>query len=200
MFKILSFPLAAFCLAAFPLAANAATHDVAVDDNRFTPSSITISVGDTVRWTNAPGGNPHDVTEDGGSFSNPEGTVPSFVYSRTFNSVDEIRYYCTLHGNRGGVGMSGRVSVIAATAVPPEADFTSSCNGLDCNFTDQSTDSDGSIASRLWDFGDDDDATSSMQNPTHSYDTAGTFSVMLTGLLHHYLGDPETGLPVLVYL
>jgi len=76
--------------------------------------------------------------------------------------------------------MSGRVSVIAATAVPPEADFTSSCNGLDCNFTDQSTDSDGSIASRLWDFGDDDDATSSMQNPTHSYDTAGTFSVMLT--------------------
>ncbi len=74
--------------------------------------------------------------------------------------------------------MSGRISVIAATLVPPEADFTSSCNDLDCNFTDQSTDSDGSIASRSWDFGDG--ATSSMQNPTHSYASAGTFPVMLT--------------------
>ena len=178
MLKPQSFSLATLCLAIFPLAAIAATHDVSVDDNRFTPNSITISVGDTVRWTNAAGGNPHDVTADDNSFSNPEGTVPSFVYSRTFNSVDEIRYYCTLHGNRGGVGMSGRISVIAATLVPPEADFTSSCNDLDCNFTDQSTDSDGSIASRSWDFGDG--ATSSMQNPTHSYASAGTFPVMLT--------------------
>jgi plastocyanin len=118
MLKPQSFSLATLCLAIFPLAAIAATHDVSVDDNRFTPSSITISVGDTVRWTNAAGGNPHDVTADDNSFANPEGTVPSFVYSRTFNSVDEIRYYCTLHGNRGGVGMSGQISVTEPQTQP----------------------------------------------------------------------------------
>jgi len=118
MLKLQSFPLAGFCLMIFSLAANAATHDVSVFDNRFEPNNITITEGDTVRWTNAAGGNPHDVTADDGSFSNPEGTVPSFVYSRTFNSVDEIRYYCTLHGSRGGAGMSGQISVIASPSEP----------------------------------------------------------------------------------
>jgi len=115
MLKLRSIPLAAFWLAAFPVLATAATFNVSVVDNSFSPSVVTIDVGDTVRWTNASGGNSHDVTADDNSFSNPEGTVPSFTYSRTFNSVDDIRYYCTRHGSTGGGGMSGRVVVVESS-------------------------------------------------------------------------------------
>ncbi|MCQ4166758.1 S8 family serine peptidase, partial [Tahibacter harae] len=39
------------------------------------------------------------------------------------------------------------------TNVPPVANFSSSTSGLTANFTDSSTDSDGSIVSRSWNFG-----------------------------------------------
>ena len=178
MLKLRSIPLAALWLVAFPLAATAATFDVAVNDNSFSPKTVNINVGDTVRWTNASGGNPHDVKADDGSFSNPEGAVPSFTYSLIFNSIDQVRYFCSVHGGPGGVGMSGTVNVTEAANQAPNAAFSSSCTNLDCNFTDQSTDNDGSIASRSWDFGDG--TSSNAQNPAHSYAAAGTFAVNLT--------------------
>ena len=61
--------------------------------------------------------------------------------------------------------------------VPPTAAFTPACNGLTCTFTDQSTDSDGTIASRAWTFGDG--ATSTDQNPSHTFAAAGTYTVQL---------------------
>jgi subtilisin family serine protease len=64
------------------------------------------------------------------------------------------------------------------TNQPPVASFTYSCSGLTCNFTDTSTDPDGSIASRSWSFGDG--ATSTATNPTRTYAAAGTYTVTLT--------------------
>jgi PKD repeat protein len=61
---------------------------------------------------------------------------------------------------------------------PPTAAFSHDCTELDCNFTDASSDSDGSIASWSWDFGDSNGSTA--QNPSHSYAAAGTYSVELT--------------------
>jgi xanthomonalisin len=60
----------------------------------------------------------------------------------------------------------------------PTASFTSSCSGLTCNFTDTSTDSDGTIASRSWNFGDG--GTSTATNPSHTYAASGTYTVSLT--------------------
>jgi len=115
MLKLLSIPLAALWLAAFPLAAMATTFDVAVNDNSFSPRTVNILVGDTVRWTNASGGAPHDVTSDDGKFP-PSETASSFTFSFTFNSVDEILYYCTVHSSPGqnrDTSMNGRVVVEA---------------------------------------------------------------------------------------
>ena len=47
---------------------------------------------------------------------------------------------------------------------PPTANFSSVTNGLTATFTDSSTDSDGTIASRSWNFGDG--STSTVANPS----------------------------------
>ncbi|MFE1753434.1 collagenase [Streptomyces anandii] len=60
----------------------------------------------------------------------------------------------------------------------PTAAFTTAVQGLKVGFTDQSTDSDGTIASRSWNFGDG--TTSTATNPTATYKAAGTYTVKLT--------------------
>jgi len=62
--------------------------------------------------------------------------------------------------------------------VTPTANFSSSTSGLTATFTDSSTDSDGTIASRSWNFGDG--TTSTATNPSKTYSAAGTYSVVLT--------------------
>jgi xanthomonalisin len=83
---------------------------------------------------------------------------------------------------RGELIISGAASDIGGSSppanVPPVANFSDSISGLTVNFTDSSTDSDGSIASRSWNFGDG--ATSTATNPGHTYAAAGTYSVSLT--------------------
>jgi PKD repeat protein len=60
----------------------------------------------------------------------------------------------------------------------PTADFTFSTNALEVTFTDESSDTDGTIASWYWVFGDGN--TSALQNPTHAYAADGTYTVTLT--------------------
>jgi len=62
--------------------------------------------------------------------------------------------------------------------VAPVANFSVSTSGLTATFTDASTDSDGSIASRSWNFGDG--STSTSTNPSHTYAAAGTYTVTET--------------------
>jgi subtilisin family serine protease len=62
--------------------------------------------------------------------------------------------------------------------VAPVANFTSTVSGLTATFTDSSTDSDGSIVSRSWNFGDGTSSTAT--NPTKTYTAAGTYTVTLT--------------------
>jgi PKD repeat protein len=61
---------------------------------------------------------------------------------------------------------------------PPTAAFTWECDELECDFEDESSDSDGRIDSRSWDFGDGN--TSNDRNPDHEYSSGGTYQVTLT--------------------
>ena len=93
-------------------AALAAVHDVVVGNDFFSPNDLTIEVGDTVRWTNN-ASMLHDVTAD--DFSWNSTTATSFVYERTFNSVDEVLYHCTVHSSPGqpiNSAMNGRLNVV----------------------------------------------------------------------------------------
>ena len=122
----------AFLALAFPAAA--VEHLVVLQGHDFIPAVLTIEAGDSVRWTNE-SPEAHNVRADDNSFrcastcrsdgsedgypSNPSGGAPSaaaWSYVRTFNLPGEVPYYCEAHGLPGGVGMAGRVTVVAAEA------------------------------------------------------------------------------------
>lgn len=62
--------------------------------------------------------------------------------------------------------------------IAPEADFTWSASELTVNFTDASSDTDGSVVAWNWNFGDGSSSTA--QNPTRTYTAAKTYTVTLT--------------------
>jgi PKD repeat protein len=62
---------------------------------------------------------------------------------------------------------------------PPAATFTSDCDQLACGFDGSgSADTDGSITSYAWEFGDGSTGTGA--TPQHTYASAGTYTVKLT--------------------
>src|SRR5206468_718491 len=79
--------------------------------------------------------------------------------------------------NSGGTGSTSQSVTVTPSNQPPTAAFTRSCTGLACSFTSTSSDPDGSVASWSWTFGDG--ATSTAQNPPHTYAAGGTYSVGL---------------------
>ena len=62
--------------------------------------------------------------------------------------------------------------------VPPVANFSAAAAGLSVAFTNSSSDSDGTVVSSSWNFGDG--STSSATSPSHVYAAAGVYSVTLT--------------------
>jgi PKD repeat protein len=79
---------------------------------------------------------------------------------------------------------SGRGSMILSSVAtdstglgnqPPVPEFTFTTTGLSANFTDASTDPDGTIVAHIWTFGDG--ASSLATNPSHTFAAAGKYSV-----------------------
>lgn len=69
------------------------------------------------------------------------------------------------------------IRVFAAPTVIFTQNTTSGCVPLTVNFSDLTQVGDTSIASWFWDFGDGSNST--LQNPTHVYNTAGNYNVAL---------------------
>lgn len=96
----------------------AADHGVTIQGFAFSPGTITVTVGDTVTWTNRDGAS-HTATADDGSFDT--GGIPGNTSdSIEFTTAGEFRYHCTIHPD-----MTGRVVVQpagGAGATPPATD------------------------------------------------------------------------------
>jgi plastocyanin len=97
-------------------AAQAVEQPVSVSSNQFTPADLTVSVGDTVRWTNTMGS--HNVVFDDGSFARPMSVASPapWMEARTFTTAGTFTYYCERHRLDG---MTGIVRVTAGSYTPP---------------------------------------------------------------------------------
>ena len=100
-----------------PIAKAAASASVTISDFKFTPSSVTVNVGDTVTWTNN-GPTVHTATANDGSFDT--GLLNKGESgSATFETAGTISYICTPHPN-----MKGTIVVQAASAESDGSDDT----------------------------------------------------------------------------
>jgi len=82
------------------------THDVTVQNFSFSPQSLTITVGDIVRWTNISG--THNVKADDNSFTSGPAAPAPWEYTHTFTAAGNNPYYCEPHQ---GMGMTGTIIV-----------------------------------------------------------------------------------------
>jgi len=69
--------------------------------NGFNPAAVSISLGQSVTWTNDDDRD-HDVAADDGSFRSGN-LKPGQVFTYTFNKVGQCPYGCTLHPRERGV-------------------------------------------------------------------------------------------------
>ena len=130
----------------------------------------------------------------GTSMAAPQVTGTAAVVASMNSTFTASQIRARLEGSADLVGLpAGRLNSYRAVTdtdlgeeappPPPEnqapiAAFDAACTDLTCDFTDSSSDTDGSVVAWSWDFGDG--SVSGAQNPSHTYSLANTYTVSLT--------------------
>ena len=177
--------------------------DVGIYDFYFSPTPVTINVGDTVKWTNH-GSVTHTSTSNTGVWDSGN-IAPGGTYSFTFTSVGTYPYHCKIH-----TYMTGVVSMELPPNTPTEPSGPTTRNvGQLGNYSTSTTDPDGdTVRYRFdWDAGGAHDYSAwsalvpsgTAVSMSHSWAAAGTYLVEAqandsTGLTSGW----STGLSVLV--
>jgi plastocyanin len=90
----LFYAFAALFVLALPASASAATVAVNINPTAFTPKTVTINVGDTIKWTNADKVD-RQLVADSGAFASPI-LKPNASYSFTFKTPGTFNYHDAL--------------------------------------------------------------------------------------------------------
>ncbi len=142
----------------------------------------------TVQFTDASTGNPTSWSWDFGDGGTSTAQNPSYTYEAA--GTYTVSLTATNACGSTSETKTDYITVTTPPQDPPVADFsgtpTSGDYPLGVQFTDLSTNSPTSWA---WDFGDG--GTSTAQNPSHTYQAAGTYTVSLTAT-NAYGSDTET--------
>jgi plastocyanin len=94
------------------------THNVAITNYMFSPSTLTINQNDIVKWTCTQG--THNVNGTTGTFANNPASFGTTVKSATWNYSfpftvpGKYDYQCDPHAS---MGMTGTITVLAATGI-----------------------------------------------------------------------------------
>jgi PKD repeat protein len=135
------------------------------------------------------------VTVNGTSSNDPDGTIASYAWdfgdsttatgatppAHVYASGATYPVKLTVTDNQGGTAtVTQNVTVTAPVNQLPTAAFTSTTNGLAVTVDGStSADSDGTIASYAWNYGDSKTDTGATPVP-HTYAASGTYTVSLT--------------------
>lgn len=187
MFRSRSFILKSLQLVGMFIAVSASCGGGCGDDSmspevpeslELSPSSLSLQVGETGQFTAVVKGCDGRTLNESVDWSSSRSDIASvdvagFVTGEASGSA-------TVTASVPGLSRNASVSVTAGPGggFDPTAAFGSSCTGLACQFTDRSSDADGTIEAWSWSFGDG--ASSILQNPSHTYLAAGTYVVHLT--------------------
>src|SRR5216117_425824 len=124
--------------------------------------------------------------------TDPDGTIAGYSWnfgdgspvvttqnpSHTYGAGGSYTVTLTVADNQGATNSHSQGVTVTAGNQAPVAAFNQSCSGLDCTFTDRSTDPDGTLVA--WNWTSSDGATSTEQNPpTYTYAQPGTYTVTL---------------------
>ena len=158
------------------------THDVVVaglnqppvPDFTVTPTGLTVAV-------------------DASATTDPDGTVASYAWdfgdstapgtgqttSHAYTVAGTYTVTLTATDDDGAFASTTRDTTVVVPNQPPTASFTATGGELTASFDGSaSSDSDGTLVSYAWDFGDG--GTSTEVAPTHPYAVGGTYTVRLT--------------------
>jgi carboxypeptidase T len=119
------------------------------------------------------------MTASDGSFNSTRETATASLGTTGLSAGRHIVYVQGTDAS-GKPGTPNAVLLTIGGTAPsaPTANFSVATSALTATFTDSSTDTDGSIVSRSWNFGDSTSSTAT--SPSHTYAAAGTYTVTLT--------------------
>ncbi|MFT4216806.1 MAG: PKD domain-containing protein [Micropruina sp.] len=135
----------------------------------------------------------HEVAFDAAGSTDPDGTVASYAWdfgdgstgtgataSHTYASAGSFTVSLTVTDDQGATNtVTQTVETVDPPNQLPTAAFSSQLGDLDAQFSAAaSSDADGTIAGYAWDFGDGSTATG--VTASHTYTTAGSYTVTLT--------------------
>ncbi len=164
-----------------------------------TDNTVTIAPGGTVEFAYPSTANSHNVvfgdpntgegpqpascTQTGGLVLGAVPPLPAFPFNSwdgtcTFNTPGTYTFFCGAHKYMVGtvvVQTQANQNPTVTGGRTPTGDVTT---GTAINFTANGSDPDNDPLTYSWDFGDT--GTSTSQNPTHSYATAGTYAAKVT--------------------
>ncbi|MFC6713178.1 PKD domain-containing protein [Branchiibius cervicis] len=137
----------------------------------------------------------HNVASfDGSGSSDSDGTVASYDWdfgdgsthattakpNHTYTSAGSYNVTLTVTDNQGATNSVTKSITVGGSNQAPAAAFTSSVAGRVASFDGTgSSDSDGTVASYDWDFGDGSTHATTAK-PNHTYTSAGSYNVTLT--------------------
>ena len=120
------------CLAVYTIFnnSNSRTYTVELRDSGFSPTELTVRIGDTVTFKNAgthaiwPASDPHPTHEDLSPFDPRKGVPPGESWSYTFTTPGSWRYHDHLN-----VTAQGEIFVLSSTGKLPSSVINGYCDG-----------------------------------------------------------------------
>ena len=138
----------------------------------YSASALTVSFTDTSTDSGGTIGS-HAWTFGDGRTSSATNPTHTYAAGGTYSVTETVT-----DSSNGSPSSKTSAVTVSASGGTPTANFTYTISGLTVNFTDTSTDSGGSIGMHSWNFADG--STSTAANPSHTYASAGTYSVSET--------------------